>query len=107
MILVMAIIPLNSIALPEIRASTQLAALFSPSRYHNPRGNASLGDRDSGGLPLAFPSCNMTWLMEEMPHNDVASCCLATPWHYASGKDLSELPRVAETTICAICLNLG
>jgi hypothetical protein len=30
--------------------------------------------------------------MEEMPHDDVASCCLAEPWHYASGKDLGELP---------------
>jgi hypothetical protein len=34
----------------------------------------------------------MTWPMEEMPHDDVASCCLAAPWHYASGKDLGELP---------------
>ena len=49
----------------------------------------------------------MTWPMEEMPHDDVASCCLAPPWHYASGKDLGELPCVAETTTCAICLDLG
>jgi len=54
-----AIIPLDGIALPEIRAWAQLTALFSPSHYHNPHGNASLGDRDSGGLPLAFPLCDM------------------------------------------------
>ncbi|KAL2063230.1 hypothetical protein VTL71DRAFT_5034 [Oculimacula yallundae] len=66
--IVTAIIPLDGIALPEIRA------------------NASLGDRDSGGLPLAFPSCDMTWPMEEMPHDDVAGFCLAAPCHYASGE---------------------
>jgi len=26
--------------------------------------------------------------MKEMPHDDVASFCLAALWHYASGKDL-------------------
>jgi hypothetical protein len=24
--------------------------------------------------------------MEEMPYNDIASFCLATPWHYVSGE---------------------
>jgi hypothetical protein len=28
----------------------------------------------------------MTWLIEEMPHDDVASFCLATPWHYVLGE---------------------
>ncbi|PMD15658.1 hypothetical protein NA56DRAFT_709785 [Hyaloscypha hepaticicola] len=42
-ILAMAIIPLDSVVLPEIRA---------------------------GGLPLVFPLCDMTWPMEEMPHDD-------------------------------------
>lgn len=49
----------------------------------------------------------MTRLIEEMSHDDVTSCYLAVLWHYASGKDLGELPCVAETTICAICLDLG
>jgi hypothetical protein len=29
-----------------------------------------------------------------MPHDDVASFYLATPWHYVSGKDLGELPYI-------------
>jgi len=88
----------------------------APSRSSR---QCSLGDCDSGGLPLASLSCDMTWPMEEMPHSDVAGFCLAAPWHYASkegsrwaplrggyddmrcmpwsglicdGKDLSELP---------------
>jgi len=80
------IIPLDGVALPEIRAWAQLATLFSPSHHYNPHGNASLGDRDRGGLPLAFISCDMTWPMEEMPHDDVVGFCLAAPWHYASGE---------------------
>ncbi|KAH8745239.1 hypothetical protein F5882DRAFT_423304 [Hyaloscypha sp. PMI_1271] len=44
----------------------------------------SIGDLDSGGLPLALPSYDMTWPMEEMAHGDAASFCLAAPWHYAS-----------------------
>jgi len=30
--------------------------------------------------------------MEEMPHDDVASFCLAAPWHYVLEKDLGEHP---------------
>ncbi|PVH67638.1 hypothetical protein DL98DRAFT_279430 [Cadophora sp. DSE1049] len=52
----------------------------APSR---PPRQCSLGECNSGGLPLAFLSCDMTWSMEVMPHDDIASFCLAAPWHYA------------------------
>ncbi|KAH8587258.1 hypothetical protein B0O99DRAFT_642159 [Bisporella sp. PMI_857] len=38
-----------------------------------------LGDCDGGSLPLAFPTCGMTWPIEEMLHDDAAGCCLAPP----------------------------
>jgi len=53
------------------------SAHYSLSHHHDPRNNASLGDRDSGGLPLAFPSYNMTWPIKEIPHNNVANFYLA------------------------------
>jgi hypothetical protein len=41
---------------------------------------------------LVFPLYDMTWPMEEMPYNNVASCCLAVPWYYISGEGLGKLP---------------
>jgi hypothetical protein len=35
-----------------------------------------LGDCDSGGLRLTFPSCDMIWPIEEMPHDDVVASAL-------------------------------
>lgn len=66
-----------------------------------------VGDRDSGGLRLALPSCCIIWPIEEMPLDDVASLCLAVPWHYALGKGSWWAPCAGETTACAVCLDLG
>jgi hypothetical protein len=47
---------------------------------------------------LAFLLYNITWLMKEIPHDDVASFCLAAPWHYVSGEgSLSILQTEYET----------
>ena len=57
--------------------SAQLRLLtVAPSRSSR---QCSLGECNSGGLPLAFLSCDMTWPMEVMPHDDIASFCLAAP----------------------------
>jgi hypothetical protein len=52
---------------------------------------------------LAFHSCRMAQLMEEMPHDDVTGFCLAAPRDYVSGKDLGELPCAMETMTGAVC----
>jgi hypothetical protein len=58
-------------------------------------------------LALAFLPCVTTWLVEEMPLDDAAIYCLASPrMNYVSGLDLGELPYDIET-ICTICLDLG
>ncbi|KAF8847548.1 hypothetical protein BDZ45DRAFT_321194 [Acephala macrosclerotiorum] len=67
----------------------------------------SLSECNSRGLPLAFLLYDMTWPMEAMPHNDIASFCLAALWHMRRGKDLGELFCAAEKATCAICLDLG
>ena len=36
--------------------------------------------------------------MEEVPHGDVPSCCLAAPAELRMGKDLGEFPCAVETT---------
>ena len=44
-------------------------------------------------MPLAFLSCRMAWLIEEMPHDGVAGFCLAAPRDYVLGKDLGKLRK--------------
>jgi len=46
----------------------------------------SLDDCDDKGFAVALLSRDMTWLIEEMPHGDVAGFCLATPRNYVSGE---------------------
>jgi hypothetical protein len=36
-------------------------------------------DYDSAGSALVMPLCIATWPIEEMPHDGVASFCLAVP----------------------------
>ena len=36
--------------------------------------------------------------MEEVPHGDVPSCCLAVPAELRMGKDVGEFPCSVETT---------
>jgi hypothetical protein len=41
-----------------------------------------LGDCDNRAFALVLLSRDMTWPIEEMPHNDVAGCWLAAPQNY-------------------------
>ena len=82
-----------------------LARAPSPRRRTIPILAAPLlGDYGSRGLPIAFLLCRIAWLIEEIPHDGVASFCLATLQDYVLGKDLSKLPY-AVVTITG--LNLG
>jgi hypothetical protein len=56
-----AYLPLSAIVL--LRSLQQ----YSPSKYN------------SGGLPLVFLLYNITSLIEVMPHDNIASFCLAIP----------------------------
>ena len=88
---------MNSAQLP-----TLTVALLRPSQ------RCSLVIAIVEALALAFLPCDSTWPIEEMPLNNAASYCLASPRiNYVSGSDLGELPCEVETMICSICLDLG
>lgn len=46
----------------------------------------SLGDYGTRGLLLVFLLYDITWLIEEMPYDNVDSFCLAVPWYYVLGE---------------------
>jgi hypothetical protein len=69
--------PTVSHRITEIRAWARLSSLLTVAPSILPA--IRLSDCDSGVLPLAFHSCGMTWPIEEMPHDNVASFCLAPP----------------------------
>jgi len=54
-------------------------------------------------LALASLPYIATWPIKEMPLDDAASYCLASPqMNYVSGSDLGELPCDRETTMCTV-----